>query len=181
MQPVLDDTKQYIQSAFRRAVEAALDLKYSGQLEDQEELGEKLSDLVQFMDHQFQQAEDWRKMLDDIQGSGLMDENPDFEFSEERKRSEFEKEYRLYVDQESVLEGLQDQGQSSTARAPETEDDNEDDIEMVGETQTYRCPITQSMLVEPYRSRVCGHSYEKNAIKTMLARNPMQRCPVGGM
>ncbi|PBP17744.1 hypothetical protein BUE80_DR011301 [Diplocarpon rosae] len=43
-------------------------------------------------------------------------------------------------------------------------DDSDDEIEMVGATVNYKCPLTFLYIKEPLKSTVCNHVFEKKAI-----------------
>ena len=194
-QPVLDEALVAVQAAFQQVADAALDLKYSGQAHEQPELAEQLLALTRQLDAQHQQAADWQRQLAELvqqhqAGQLATDGVEEFRWNEAgaaAARKDFQEQLRRCLAEETVLEGLaggdgDDQQQNANnENTGDAGDGDEDNIEMVGEKLTFRCPITQSRLVEPMRSRVCNHVYEKTAIQTMLARHPTQRCPVGGM
>ncbi|KIJ17689.1 hypothetical protein PAXINDRAFT_111190 [Paxillus involutus ATCC 200175] len=60
--------------------------------------------------------------------------------------------------------------------------DDEDDLEIGGVTQDYKCPITLMILDNPMTSQVCGHSYSRAAIQDYLKRAGMdgKSCPASG-
>ncbi|KAI0670785.1 hypothetical protein C8Q78DRAFT_1031904 [Trametes maxima] len=59
--------------------------------------------------------------------------------------------------------------------------DDEDDIQMGGVTQDYRCPLTLQILVDPVTSKTCGHSYSAEAIRDYLAGSRLPKsCPATG-
>ncbi|KZS90497.1 hypothetical protein SISNIDRAFT_488374 [Sistotremastrum niveocremeum HHB9708] len=59
------------------------------------------------------------------------------------------------------------------------EEDDEDEIEIGGVTQDYKCPLTLTLLVEPMTSKKCKHSFSKAAILEYLGRGT-KRCPAAG-
>ncbi|KAK0244388.1 zinc-finger of the MIZ type in Nse subunit-domain-containing protein [Armillaria nabsnona] len=61
------------------------------------------------------------------------------------------------------------------------ESDDDDDIEVGGVTQDYKCPITLRVIDEPYTSNICNHSFSKAAIQEMFRneRNA-KKCPASG-
>lgn len=42
--------------------------------------------------------------------------------------------------------------------------DENEDLVIQGETQTYKCPFTGKEMVEPVRNANCGHAYDKEGI-----------------
>ncbi|KAH9854682.1 hypothetical protein C2E23DRAFT_867274 [Lenzites betulinus] len=60
--------------------------------------------------------------------------------------------------------------------------DDDDDVQIGGVTQDYKCPLTLTILVEPLTSKLCGHSYSAAAIKEYLnnSRNIQRECPATG-
>ncbi|KAI6122486.1 hypothetical protein EDD16DRAFT_1691819 [Pisolithus croceorrhizus] len=60
--------------------------------------------------------------------------------------------------------------------------DDDDDLEIGGVTQDYKCPITLTTLVNPMTSKVCGHSFSGAAIQEYLqkAREDGIACPAAG-
>ncbi|KAI9204737.1 uncharacterized protein BJ171DRAFT_474948 [Polychytrium aggregatum] len=58
----------------------------------------------------------------------------------------------------------------------------EDDLAVVGGTETFLCPITKRTLVDPHTSQSCRHSYSGAAILELLksSRNGQMECPVAG-
>ncbi|KAG6336055.1 hypothetical protein ID866_3028 [Astraeus odoratus] len=60
--------------------------------------------------------------------------------------------------------------------------DDEDDLEVGGITQDYKCPLTLTTLVNPMTSKICGHSFSEAAIREFL-KNPKAGgtpCPAAG-
>ncbi|KAG1848742.1 hypothetical protein DFJ58DRAFT_795939 [Suillus subalutaceus] len=62
------------------------------------------------------------------------------------------------------------------------ESDDEDDLEIGGVTQDFKCPITLTMLVNPMKSSTCGHAFSGDAIRDYLKRGPPsgKSCPAAG-
>ncbi|KAG1742395.1 uncharacterized protein EDB91DRAFT_310539 [Suillus paluster] len=62
------------------------------------------------------------------------------------------------------------------------ESDDDDDLEIGGVTQDFKCPITLTMLENPMKSSTCGHAFSGNAIRDYLARCPPagKSCPAAG-
>ncbi|KAI0754969.1 hypothetical protein C8Q80DRAFT_1142113 [Daedaleopsis nitida] len=60
--------------------------------------------------------------------------------------------------------------------------DDEDDLQVGGVTQDYKCPLSLTHLVDPLTSRKCGHSYSDGAIRDYLGpnRNRVRVCPATG-
>ncbi|EIW80950.1 hypothetical protein CONPUDRAFT_56154, partial [Coniophora puteana RWD-64-598 SS2] len=59
------------------------------------------------------------------------------------------------------------------------ESDDDDDLEIGGVTQDYKCPISLTLLVNPMASRVCNHSFSAVAIREYLGR-ATKPCPATG-
>ncbi|VDC02398.1 unnamed protein product [Peniophora sp. CBMAI 1063] len=51
------------------------------------------------------------------------------------------------------------------------DDDDDEDIQVGGVVQDLKCPISLTLMVEPYTSKVCQHSYSKAAIWDYLGQN----------
>mmetsp|Transcript_70909 Transcript_70909/g.205566 ORF Transcript_70909/g.205566 Transcript_70909/m.205566 type:complete len:262 (+) Transcript_70909:101-886(+) len=61
--------------------------------------------------------------------------------------------------------------------------ENEDDDEIMAEGGpriNLKCPITGTLMQDPYKNSVCGHVYEKDAILNHLRKDHRKRCPVAG-
>ncbi|KAN0087448.1 hypothetical protein V8E55_006069 [Tylopilus felleus] len=60
--------------------------------------------------------------------------------------------------------------------------DDEDDLEIGGVTQDYKCPITLVVLEHPMTSTICGHSYSRAAIQEYMkkAGRTGVSCPASG-
>ncbi|KAH7921912.1 hypothetical protein BV22DRAFT_1038079 [Leucogyrophana mollusca] len=59
--------------------------------------------------------------------------------------------------------------------------DDDDEMEMGGVTQDFKCPITLTMLVNPMTSSVCGHSFSGEAIRDYLKGTRGKKgCPAAG-
>ncbi|KAH9936319.1 uncharacterized protein B0H18DRAFT_973327 [Fomitopsis serialis] len=58
---------------------------------------------------------------------------------------------------------------------------DEDDVQVGGVTQDYKCPLTLTILVDPLTSRVCSHSYSATSIREYLGvRGGRKKCPALG-
>lgn len=62
------------------------------------------------------------------------------------------------------------------------ESDDEDDLEIGGVTQDFKCPITLTMLVNPLKSSTCGHAFSGDAIREYINKGPPsgKSCPAAG-
>ncbi|KAG2070399.1 hypothetical protein BDR04DRAFT_1054203 [Suillus decipiens] len=62
------------------------------------------------------------------------------------------------------------------------ESDDDDDLEIGGVTQDFKCPITLTMLVNPMKSSTCGHAFSGDAIRDYLKKGPPsgKSCPSAG-
>ncbi|PWN36901.1 uncharacterized protein FA14DRAFT_187058 [Meira miltonrushii] len=64
------------------------------------------------------------------------------------------------------------------AQADEVEEET-DDIAMYGASkQQYKCPLTLRIMVNPMKSKLCSHAYEREAITDYLG-NTTKECPAG--
>ncbi|RPD62427.1 hypothetical protein L226DRAFT_611006 [Lentinus tigrinus ALCF2SS1-7] len=61
-------------------------------------------------------------------------------------------------------------------------DDDDDEVQIGGVTQDYKCPLTLTILVDPLTSKECGHSYSAAAIRAYLgpSRTRYKDCPATG-
>jgi len=57
--------------------------------------------------------------------------------------------------------------------------DDDDDIEIGGVTQDYKCPLTLTPLQDPMTSKLCKHSFSGAAIREYLSHG-VKRCPAAG-
>ncbi|KII86942.1 hypothetical protein PLICRDRAFT_43627 [Plicaturopsis crispa FD-325 SS-3] len=59
--------------------------------------------------------------------------------------------------------------------------DDDDDLEIGGATQDFKCPLSLTMLVEPYTSTLCEHSFSKKAIIDYIRGSGGEvTCPTSG-
>jgi E3 SUMO-protein ligase NSE2 len=71
----------------------------------------------------------------------------------------------------------------AAARTGDASDHDDDDIVIARETISYKCPLSMADLADPLTSRVCKHSFEKEAIMDFLRSkrdNENVRCPCTG-
>jgi len=68
------------------------------------------------------------------------------------------------------------------AAADEAEEDSDNELEVAQERISYQCPLTLRPFVAPVTTRVCKHSFEKDAIFEMIRnqRGGGIDCPVPG-
>ncbi|KAF9565685.1 hypothetical protein CPC08DRAFT_782326 [Agrocybe pediades] len=77
------------------------------------------------------------------------------------------------------LTNLIPRGTSSLSEGEESDDD--DDLEIGGATQDYRCPLSLTLLEKPMTSRICGHSFSADAIREHCRPpNQLHKCPASG-
>ncbi|KZT23387.1 hypothetical protein NEOLEDRAFT_1096035 [Neolentinus lepideus HHB14362 ss-1] len=57
--------------------------------------------------------------------------------------------------------------------------DDDDEIEVGGMTQDYKCPLTLTILVNPLTAKACHHSFSAVAIREYLKAGP-KTCPAAG-
>ncbi|KAJ1887769.1 hypothetical protein LPJ66_008939 [Kickxella alabastrina] len=62
------------------------------------------------------------------------------------------------------------------------EGESDEDLVISGAKLTYKCPVSQSWLIDPMTSKLCGHSFSKDAILAYVRsqRSGSAKCPVGG-
>lgn len=60
--------------------------------------------------------------------------------------------------------------------------DDDDDVQVGGVTQDYRCPLTLKLLEDPLTSEICKHSFDASAIRDFLKhdRTERKKCPSAG-
>ncbi|RUS21921.1 zinc-finger of the MIZ type in Nse subunit-domain-containing protein [Endogone sp. FLAS-F59071] len=64
---------------------------------------------------------------------------------------------------------------------PRPTDDSEDDIVIGSQRVSLKCPITQTLLVNPVTSKICKHSFSGAAVTDMINRQGGKiRCPESG-
>lgn len=64
--------------------------------------------------------------------------------------------------------------------APEANDmdDDEDIVAYGGDRQKFKCPLSLQIMIEPLKSTICQHSFEKKNILEFLG-NLTKPCPTG--
>lgn len=62
---------------------------------------------------------------------------------------------------------------------PGDEDDRDSELLVTKETQSFKDPLTQRMIEEPFKSKICNHSFEKSSIMAYLATSN-RKCPYSG-
>eukprot|EP00048_Salpingoeca_helianthica_P023705 m.26451 g.26451 ORF g.26451 m.26451 type:complete len:226 (+) comp8939_c0_seq2:31-708(+) len=68
------------------------------------------------------------------------------------------------------------EGQSENTAGPDGDEELTVQVE-----ESFVCPMTRMLFVEPYTSKLCNHSFSKNAIMAALSRGSSRtRCPVVG-
>ncbi|KIY63582.1 hypothetical protein CYLTODRAFT_446522 [Cylindrobasidium torrendii FP15055 ss-10] len=61
------------------------------------------------------------------------------------------------------------------------ESDDDDEVEIGGVTQDYKCPLTLAPLDNPLKSKICGHSYSGDAIRQYFVNSRESKsCPASG-
>ena len=68
-----------------------------------------------------------------------------------------------------VQDKLMNEVASSTA-GEAAADDDDDDVIMTQEEVGMKCPYTQQVMKFPMRNKICGHNYERDAIKEFILR-----------
>ncbi|KAG8719519.1 hypothetical protein FRC08_002646 [Ceratobasidium sp. 394] len=59
-------------------------------------------------------------------------------------------------------------------------EDSDDDMEVGGVTQDYKCPLTLQIYTNPLTSTVCGHTFSAEGIKEFLKGKSSDKCPGTG-
>ena len=63
-------------------------------------------------------------------------------------------------------------------------EDSDEDLEIVeagSNAESFKCPISTTLLVDPYRSTICKHVYSKESLLSYLEqKNGVGLCPVAG-
>ncbi|KAG9085898.1 hypothetical protein FRC06_003374 [Ceratobasidium sp. 370] len=59
-------------------------------------------------------------------------------------------------------------------------EDSDDDMEVGGVTQDYKCPITLQIYTNPLTSTVCGHTFSAEGIRAFLQGKTSDKCPGTG-
>ena len=56
----------------------------------------------------------------------------------------------------------------------------DEDIVVEDDFHNFICPLTKKRYVDPVKSRVCGHTFSKEAIYNLIGRKNCIKCPVAG-
>ncbi|KAG8720710.1 hypothetical protein FRC08_018409 [Ceratobasidium sp. 394] len=59
-------------------------------------------------------------------------------------------------------------------------EDSDDDMEVGGVTQEYKCPLTLKIYTDPLTSTVCGHTFSAEGIRAFLEGKNSDNCPGTG-
>ncbi|KAK7056722.1 hypothetical protein VNI00_002439 [Paramarasmius palmivorus] len=66
-------------------------------------------------------------------------------------------------------------------KEPGDDSDDDEDLEVGGVTQDFKCPLTLMQLENPVTSKVCGHSFSRDALKQLFANSRgAKKCPASG-
>lgn len=76
--------------------------------------------------------------------------------------------------------GVDSAGQNGSLDSVAADDDDDEDIAVAREVVSLICPLTQSIMTEPYSNRRCKHTFEKEAIKHHLRVSGTAQCPQTG-
>lgn len=178
-----DDYRAGINGNHNLAIMLAGRLKHGGQLE------EMLEDFDEYREHVKKITEqnvlEGRKLSAYISALGnimnvedvaevddydsALESAMDKELRKITKNSVDVRQERMYLDICSKL------GEASAAGA-----NGDDDLEIMAEESTLnlKCPIMGSLMQDPVKNKVCGHTYSKVAILNHIAID--RRCPVAG-
>ncbi|KAG8764036.1 hypothetical protein FRC12_008324 [Ceratobasidium sp. 428] len=86
----------------------------------------------------------------------------------------------------SFIEGIWESGHSEAMppvtqflpREDDDPEDSDDELEVGGVTQDYKCPLTLQIYVDPLTSTVCGHTFSAEAIREYVKKH--DNCPGTG-
>ncbi|KAL4227334.1 hypothetical protein ACF0H5_012779 [Mactra antiquata] len=84
----------------------------------------------------------------------------------------------MIIDEDAIKPPTSDNGMTYTERLSSTS--SECELTVVQHTHSMICPYTKQTMSEPYKNKICGHSYEKKAIEEYIKVAKMPRCPVIG-
>ncbi|EPQ54656.1 hypothetical protein GLOTRDRAFT_130007 [Gloeophyllum trabeum ATCC 11539] len=106
------------------------------------------------------------------------------EYKAKTSRQKYGK-HQAYVDFRQRIFEVQQPGQAMPPindflpKEDGDDSDDDDEIEIGGMTQDYKCPLTLTILVNPLTSKHCHHSFSAEAIRDYLKRGP-KTCPAAG-
>ncbi|KAG7088494.1 hypothetical protein E1B28_012482 [Marasmius oreades] len=67
------------------------------------------------------------------------------------------------------------------AQEPGDEEDDDDELEIGGVTQDFKCPLTLRTLEDPITSATCGHSFSQDALRQLFSnQQSAKKCPAAG-
>ncbi|KAF8672136.1 Zinc-finger of the MIZ type in Nse subunit [Rhizoctonia solani] len=150
---------------------------YSTAIEDLLETATMLADALPGDDHPFENEVDPASILD----AGF--EKRIETYRSQTSRQKYGKSQSLKGFISDVWETYRPEESAPTVNSilPREEGDPEesdDEMEVGGVTQDYKCPLTLQIYDDPLTSTVCGHSFSADAIRTYVRTN--NRCPAQG-
>ncbi|KIL67837.1 hypothetical protein M378DRAFT_122007 [Amanita muscaria Koide BX008] len=107
------------------------------------------------------------------------------EYTQKTSRQKYAKNEQYARFKENIYEVLHpDQAMPPITELIPREDgddsEDEDDLEVGGATQVYKCPLTLTALVDPLTSTACGHSFSADAIRAYFKGSRAKKCPASG-
>ncbi|XP_063777370.1 E3 SUMO-protein ligase NSE2 isoform X2 [Pseudophryne corroboree] len=89
-----------------------------------------------------------------------------------------------YVQLKEQLRDLRTQMGVSLDSADRNVEDEDEEVAVTQSSANFTCPITQMEMVNPVKNKVCGHTYEREAIERMIQsrhqKKKATRCPKVG-
>ena len=92
----------------------------------------------------------------------------------------------VFVEYQKALHAARNGGDTSgfqdvaVGGGGESGGDDEEEITVGKSVKSVKCPLTLKLMEVPMKSKVCGHSYGKEAIIQYIGRARQKKCPLGG-
>ncbi|KAJ1882899.1 hypothetical protein H4R99_001231 [Coemansia sp. RSA 1722] len=186
----IQNASDIIDQAMRFCTVAALDLEGFKETDGVKQMDTVLRSLI---DTQHHLAMDntlitrAATQLDSESAEAVYSRKYESECKKYRKKSEAEKygKSEAYRNFRQQLWDLTHEGEAMpglfSGGGADDDDEDDDDLVIAGTKVTYKCPITATWLIEPMTSKVCKHSYSREAILGYIrSQRGSGACPVGG-
>ena len=130
------------------------------------------------------------EIFDEIEHGNRLDE--DAAEIKERSRvlmSQSNEMFKDAVQIDEIEDFDNDQDGNHNVQTQGGDEDSEDDDIIIDRTQnvsvgSIKCPLTQQIFVQPVKSKLCGHTFEKEAVENYIRRqaekNEIAECPLPG-
>ncbi|CAH2285901.1 E3 SUMO- ligase NSE2 [Pelobates cultripes] len=103
------------------------------------------------------------------------------ELQSKNAQADLKKNDRFIQFKEQLREMRRQMGVSQDETTEETFEDVDEDIAVTQSQLNLICPITQVQMTNPVKNKVCGHTYQKDAIENMIQNSQLKkkktRCP----